>query len=98
MQKFINVALAVLIIFKVVKSATFSRTFSTNKPNVNKVKGKFHPINLRNYKQGFSKNSAKIHFYGYYFFSYFYGFGEESFNLQESVCEKIHLAPIDLQE
>ena len=33
-----------------------------------------------------------------YFFSYFYGFGEESFNLQESVCEKIHLAPIDLQE
>ena len=33
-----------------------------------------------------------------YFFSYFYGFGEESFNLQESICEKIHLAQIDLQE
>ena len=33
-----------------------------------------------------------------YFFSHFHGFGEEPFNLQESLCEKIHLAPMNLQE
>ena len=32
------------------------------------------------------------------FFSYFHVFGEEPFNLQESICEKIHLTTIHLQE
>ena len=38
-----------------------------NKPNVNKVKGKnvhVHSINLPNYRQGFSRNFAEIHFCG----------------------------------
>ena len=32
------------------------------------------------------------------FFSYFYEIGEESLNLQESICEKAHLVRIHLQE
>ena len=58
MQKFINIALIVLITFKMVKSTTFSRTF--NKHNVNKVKrknGHIHPTSLP-----ISKNFLKIHF------------------------------------
>ena len=38
--KFINIALVVLKIFKVVKYTTFSMSFDTNKPDVNRVKGK----------------------------------------------------------
>ena len=71
-----------------------------NKPNVNKVKrknGPVHPVNLPNYRQDFLKNFAKIHFCGQ-LFSYFHGFGVGPFNLEESVCEKIPLATMHLQE
>ena len=47
----INTALAVLIIYKVVKSTTFSRTFDKKKLNASKVKGKkghVYPVNLPN--------------------------------------------------
>ena len=47
----INTTLAVLIIYKVVKCTTFSKTFDKKKPNASKVKGKnghVYPINLPN--------------------------------------------------
>ena len=72
-----------------------------NKPNVNKVKRKnvhVHSINLPSYRQVFLKTLRKSIFVDSYFCSYLDGFGEESFNLQESVCEKIRLATINLLE
>ena len=67
MQTLINIALSVLIIFKVVKYGTFPRTFDT-KQACYKVKGNnghVHRINLPNYRKGFSKNS--VHFCGQLF-------------------------------
>ena len=72
-----------------------------NKSNLNKVIGKngiVHPINLTNYRQDFLKTLRKSIFVNRYFCSCFHRFGEESFNLQESLCEKINLATIHLQE
>ena len=46
----------------------------------------------------FLKTPQKSIFVDSYFFSYFHRFGKEPFNLQESVCEKMHLATIRLQE
>ena len=46
----------------------------------------------------FLKTLRKSIFVDSYFFSYFHGFGEKAFNLQESVCEKICLATMHLQE
>ena len=49
MQKFINIALVFLEIFKVAKSTTFLRAFDTKKPDLNSVKrkkGDAHPINF----------------------------------------------------
>ena len=62
-----------------------------NKPNVNRVKrkkGYVHLTNLPNYRQGFSKKLQKSIFVESYFCRYFHGFGEEPFNLQESVLRK----------
>ena len=49
MQTFTNIALAILKIFSVVKSANFLRTFDTKRPDVSRVKrkiGRAHPINV----------------------------------------------------
>ena len=46
----------------------------------------------------FLKTLRKSIFVDSYFFSYFHGFGEKAFNLQESVCEKICLATMHLQD
>ena len=51
-KKFINIALPASIVFKVIKSITFSRTFDKNKPNITNVKrknGHVHPKNLLHY-------------------------------------------------
>ena len=68
-----------------------------NKPNGNKVKGKNDHVLPVNYRQVFLKTLQKSIFVDSYFFSYL-RFGEEPFNLQESLCEKIHFATIHLQE
>ena len=67
------------------------RHLTQNKPNVNKAKwknGQVRPVNLPNYREGFLKTWRKCISVDSYFFSYFHGFGEEPFNLQESVSER----------
>ena len=64
MQKFTNIALAVLKIFYMVKSTNFQRTFDTKKPDVNRIKrknGRAHPINFCGWPWP-SKMLAKTHF------------------------------------
>ena len=52
MQKFSNIALVVLKIFKVVKSTTFLKAFDPKKPDVKRIPkkkkkiGRVHPINF----------------------------------------------------
>ena len=80
-QKFINIPLEILIIFKVI-STTFSRTFDKNKPNVNKVKrknGHVYQINLPNYREGKSHLILKNHYVRKFISLRYIGRNESSF-------------------